>query len=60
VKLPLDTPKVVFDSGVAAKEHPLQPLHPILPTQNSSNVASAKLMAQEPTMQIEMTASELK
>jgi hypothetical protein len=60
VKLPLDTPKVVFDSGVAAKEHPLQPLHPILPPQNSSNVASAKLMAQEPTRQIEMTASELK
>lgn len=63
VKLPLDTPKVVFDSGVAAKEHPLKALQPLQPQQpmlNGANAAPANLMMQEPTIQVEMTATELK
>jgi hypothetical protein len=61
VKLPLDTPKVIFDSNVAVPGHPLKPIQALKPVQNDSKVVPPQeVMTPEPAMQIEMTASELK
>jgi hypothetical protein len=59
VKLPLDQPKVVFDSSA----HPLKPLSPPSPLANgSTGVVSTMPVASRlgAPMQIEMTATELK
>ncbi len=70
VKLPLDTPKVVFDSSAAAKVHPLEQLKPVGGGADAAAadksaparpvIVAPKVMTQDPAMQIEMTASEMK
>ena len=57
VKLPLDQPKVVFDSST----HPSTPLKPPAPAANGSLVSATPVPSRlDAPMLIEMTASELK
>jgi hypothetical protein len=57
IKLPLDTPKVVFDSKMGVPGHPLKPVQSLGP---GDGKVPAQMMLQEPGMQVEMTAKELK
>lgn len=57
IKLPLNTPKVVFDSKVGVPGHSLKPLQSLQP--GDARIPPAQMMLQEPGMQIEMTAKEL-
>lgn len=57
IKLPLNTPKVVFDSKVGVPGHSLKPLRSLQP--GDAKIPPAQMMLQEPGMQIEMIAKEL-
>lgn len=57
IKLPLDTPKVVFDSKMGVPGHPLKSVQSLGP---GDGKVPAQMMLQEPGMQVEMTAKELK
>lgn len=57
VRLPLEQPKVIFDSNTKALQ-PLKTLQPLKPLEEGSKRLPVKM--EEPPLQIEMTATELK
>ncbi len=60
VKLPLNAPKVVFDSKVGVPGHPLQLLPPLKPLEGDAKPSLTQIPVPQPGMQVEMTAKELK